>query len=81
MGRKSVPTLTPAMIAAGRLALSEYDARFEGPTEAVRAIYEAMALARDAETVPAPKKARPSCGVSASAASRKAAPNKSGRKA
>ena len=34
--------ITEAMIDAGELAFSEYDPRFEGPKEAVKAIFLAM---------------------------------------
>lgn len=38
--------ITPEMIAAGTLAFSEYDSRFEGPEENVVRIYRAMEIAK-----------------------------------
>lgn len=73
--------ISPAMIAAGVSAFLDYDPRFEGPAEVVASIYEAMALAQDAEPAPAPKTARLSRDEFASAARRKATSSKGARKA
>ena len=40
--------ISPAMIAAGTLAFSEYDCRFESAEDAVKKIYQAMEQARQA---------------------------------
>jgi hypothetical protein len=43
--------ITPAMIAAGRVAFNGFDSRFEDTEDAVRDIYVAMVLAKEERQV------------------------------
>jgi hypothetical protein len=53
--------ITPAMIAAGTLAFSEYDCRFERAEDAVEKIYLAMEQARlSPSALPQPQASLPS---------------------